>query len=79
MLGLVALLFARNADEALRGFAWAVARWPLAPLLVTPAAFALIVHVTRTYAPEARGSGIPQIIADAHNPDAPRQAALTSR
>ena len=77
-LGLVALMFARNADDAQRVFAWAVSRWPFAPLLVTPAAFALIVYITRTWAPESRGSGIPQVIAGAHNPDAPRQAALTS-
>ena len=77
-LGLVALMFARNADDAQRLFAWAVARWPLAPLFVTPVAMALIVFITRTYAPESRGSGIPQIIAGAHNPDSPAQAPLTS-
>ena len=77
-LGLVALLFAQNADEAQRAFAWVVGRAPLAPLIVTPAAFALIVFITRRFVPEARGSGIPQVIAGSRNPGAAGQASLTS-
>ena len=34
-------------------------------LIVTPAVFAGLVALTRRYAPEARGSGIPQVIAAA--------------
>lgn len=78
-LGLVALVFAQNADQAQRAFAWALGLAPLAqfaPLVATPAAFALIVFFTRRFVPEARGSGIPQVIAGAHNPAA--QAPLTS-
>ena len=69
MLGLVALLFARNADDAQSLFlAWCrTCAAGAAP--VTPAAFALIVFLTRRFAPEARGSGIPQVIAGAHKPD----------
>ena len=77
-LGLVALLFAQSADEAQRAFAWVVGRAPLAPLIVTPAAFALIVFITRRFVPEARGSGIPQVIAGSRNPVAAGQASLTS-
>ncbi len=76
-LGLVALLFAQNADEAQRAFAWAVSRAPLAPLVVTPAAFALIVFITRRFVPDARGSGIPQVIAGAYN-SGTAGASLTS-
>jgi H+/Cl- antiporter ClcA len=78
LLGLVALLFAQNADDAQRAFAWALKHAPLAPLLVTPAAFALVAYITRRFVPEARGSGIPQVIAGARNPDAPALEALTS-
>lgn len=78
LLALVALLFARNADQAQQAFAWAVNFAPLAPILLTPAAFALIVFITRKCAPEARGSGIPQVIAGAHNPESPAHAPLTS-
>ena len=67
-LGLVALLFARAADAAsalflrLVGLAW----W--APLILTPAVFAGLVWLTRRVAPDARGSGIPQIMAARFDP-----------
>lgn len=62
-LGLVALAFAAVSDRTQHVFAALVSRWPHAPLLVTPLVFAGVVAATRRYVPEARGSGIPQVIA----------------
>jgi len=63
VVGLVALLFAALADRASGLFEKIVAAFPYAPLALTPAGFALIVWITRRYAPLAAGSGIPQVIA----------------
>lgn len=62
-LGLVALAFAWFADKAQALFHHLVEIAPYAPLALTPAAFVLIVWATRRWAPQAKGSGIPQIIA----------------
>ena len=78
LIGLVALGFAGAADIAQDGFSWLIARWPLLPLALTPAAYALIAYVTRKLAPEARSSGIPQVIAATHNPDSAANERLTS-
>lgn len=64
-IGLAALVFARMADwasERFLAFNHFHHYWPLA---VTPLAFAAIVWATRRFAPEAAGSGIPQVIAAA--------------
>lgn len=63
IVGLVALAFAALADHAAELFDEIVAASPYAPFLLTPAGFALIVWITRRYAPLAAGSGIPQVIA----------------
>lgn len=62
-LGLVAIAFAWLGDEAQRIFASFQSgnRW--APLVLTPAVFVGIVWITQRQAPEARGSGIPQVMA----------------
>ncbi len=70
VLGLVALAFARGGDLARAGFARIVAAAPYAPLLLTPAIFAVVVWLTRRFVPEARGSGIPQVMAAARVPEA---------
>ena len=77
-LGLVALGFAELADEAQRSFEALVAVAPYAPLLMTPVCFGAIAWATLRWVPAARGSGIPQVIVNAHNPEAPGNAALTS-
>ena len=69
VLGLVALLFARLADEVNGLFLAFDHRWPWAPLLVTPAAFGTLVWLTRRFVPDARGSGIPQIMAARTDPN----------
>ncbi|MDH7975556.1 chloride channel protein [Sphingomonas sp. AR_OL41] len=67
-IGLAALLFARLADGAGALFERGVhAAWWL-PLIVTPMGFAGVAWLTRKHAPEAAGSGIPQVIAATHDP-----------
>lgn len=63
IVGLVALAFAHLADRATELFEHILGVWPYAPILLTPAGFALIVWITRRFAPLAAGSGIPQVIA----------------
>lgn len=63
IVGLIALMFARVADTAGRIFDRMVVNHPHVPLILTPLGFALIVWITRKYAPNAAGSGIPQVIA----------------
>ena len=67
-IGLAALLFAKLADSASGLFDALAHRLWWAPLVVTPAAFAAIAWMTRRFAPEAAGSGIPQVIAAADDP-----------
>lgn len=67
-IGLAALIFARLADTASSLFGGvAQSHWWL-PLILTPAGFVAIVWLTRKIAPEAAGSGIPQVIAATHEP-----------
>src|SRR3546814_1868014 len=68
IVGLVALAFAKAADLAGRAFDNVVVQSPYAPLLITPAGFALIAWITQRFAPLAAGSGIPQIIAETRDP-----------
>jgi len=68
LLGLVALAFAAMGDRAQERFADVVARWPYLPLLLTPLLFAGVTWATRRWAPDATGSGIPQVIAAAREP-----------
>lgn len=78
VLGLVALAFARGGDLAREGFQRIVAAAPFAPLIMTPAMFAAVVWLTRRYVPEARGSGIPQVMAAARVPEAVASQKLVS-
>ncbi|WP_234716197.1 chloride channel protein [Sphingopyxis macrogoltabida] len=78
LLGLVALLFAKLGDQMQGAFAAMVARWPLAPLVVTPAVFALGAWLTTRWFPEVRGSGIPQVIAAARDPERSANSPLVS-
>lgn len=78
LLGLVALGFAQAGDGAQRLFAQVIAAWPYAPLLLTPAIFAGVMLATLRWAPDARGSGIPQVIAATRSPDAAAGGPLVS-
>jgi H+/Cl- antiporter ClcA len=70
VVGLIALLFAVLADGANELFLALVERCWWAPLFLTPAGFALFAWMTNRTAPEARGSGIPQVMAATHDPEA---------
>ncbi|MBR7519215.1 MULTISPECIES: chloride channel protein [Pseudomonas] len=63
LVGLVALAFAWLADEAFASFKRLVVRAPWAPLLLTPVGFALLAYLTQRWFENAKGSGIPQVIA----------------
>jgi H+/Cl- antiporter ClcA len=65
LCGLAAAGFARLCDVAMEahGRLYASARGPT--LLLLPAGFALVAWLTGRFAPEATGSGIPQVIAAA--------------
>lgn len=78
-VGLVALLFARLADEAGSIFLEFTDRWPLAPLLVTPVGFVAVVWITRRLAPAAAGSGIPQVMAATRDPEHGMTRLLSAR
>jgi H+/Cl- antiporter ClcA len=61
--GVLAVLFAKLCDVASSAHAaWAQA-WPTVVLLLPPIALPLATWLTMTMAPEAGGSGIPQVIA----------------
>jgi H+/Cl- antiporter ClcA len=68
LIGLIALIYARIADSASEAFLAMVKRTWWLPLIITPAGFAFLAWVTKYAAPDARGSGIPQVIAVARNP-----------
>lgn len=69
LLGLAAIAFAKMGDLAQSLFLGFEHRWPYAPLLLTPALFAAVVYATTRWIPEARGSGIPQVIAASRKPE----------
>jgi chloride channel protein, CIC family len=68
ILAVVALAFARSADAAQRMFIDQIGKFPHVTLILTPLVFAAVAFATKQWASGARGSGIPQIIAAAQNP-----------
>ena len=78
VLGLAALTFAKLGDVAQLLFARIVAVGPYLPLVLTPALFAVVVYATLRWTPEARGSGIPQVIAAARDPQREATGPLVS-
>ncbi|WP_245200006.1 chloride channel protein [Herbaspirillum sp. LeCh32-8] len=63
LTGLVAVFYARLIDFGFDLFRRMQGEYRLLPLVLTPAAGALCVWLTRKYFPGAEGSGIPQVIA----------------
>lgn len=79
LAGLVALVFADVADRANTAFHASFARWRWAPLVATPVGFALIAWLTSRFAPLARGSGIPKVMAATKNPEAALSTLVSAR
>jgi H+/Cl- antiporter ClcA len=63
LVGLTAVGIAFGAEDLTRLNVRLFSAFPLAPLLVLPAGFALIAWLTRRYFPGTQGSGIPQTMA----------------
>jgi H+/Cl- antiporter ClcA len=61
--GLTVVLFTRLTERALDAFDDLRLAWWWAPLLWTPVCTAVVVWLTRRFAPGAAGSGIPQVMA----------------
>ena len=78
ILGLVAVGFARAAEAVQGWFDGITLAHPLLPLVMTPAIFLGITALTRRFAPEAAGSGIPQVIVASHKPLAGARGPLVS-
>ncbi|MEG3093207.1 chloride channel protein [Sphingomonas sp. PB1R3] len=68
-IGLAATVFAKAADLAGEAFGGFAAHYRYAPLILTPVLFAVLVWITRRFAPLARGSGIPQVMAAQADPE----------
>jgi H+/Cl- antiporter ClcA len=68
LVGLVALAFAWLADAAFVQFKRLLAYGAWVPWLVTPLGFALLAWLTERWFRDARGSGIPQVIATLEYP-----------
>ncbi|WP_413061564.1 chloride channel protein [Sphingomonas carotinifaciens] len=79
LIGIVATLFALAADWASEVFSGYAHRWRWLPLATTPLAFMALVWVTRRYAPLARGSGIPQVIAAQADPNGATSTLISIR
>jgi len=79
LIGVVALSFAAASDAAQRLFAILAEQFSWGLIMVTPLGFALLVYLTRLVAPEARGSGVPQVIAAAPLPQPERSPLLSVR
>lgn len=76
-IGLAALIFARVADLANDLFLGIVHRQWWLPLIMTPLGFAGIAWATARLAPEAAGSGIPQVIAATDDPVRARHVLIS--
>ena len=78
LIGVAAIGFAGASDLAQKTFIGLARHWPWAPIVVTPLGFVLLAWLTRRYAPEVKGSGIPQVIAAAKSPHSSWSAKLIS-
>ena len=78
VLGLAAILFAKLGDLCQHLFHLFDQHWPNLALIGTPLGFVAVVYITNRWIPAARGSGIPQVIAATHNPQAMADGPLLS-
>ena len=79
LVGLVALLFAEMANDAIAIFKGWIARLWWLPLILTPIGVVGIALATRRFTPEGKGSGIPQVIASTEDPENALQALISLR
>lgn len=77
-LAVVALAFAKLADFARIAFEHVIAAMPMLPLVLTPVIFGGVAYATRRWFPDARGSGIPQVMAAARLPASKAARVLVS-
>ena len=78
IIGAAAVLIALLADVAQSLFREVLARWPYAPLIITPLGFMLASLLTRHVFEGAEGSGIPQVIAARQSQDDAFRRSLVS-
>ncbi len=78
IVGLIAVGFANMGELAQRLFHRMEGWHPWAPLIWTPLVFLTLAMLTARFAPEAAGSGIPQVIAASRNVESRTARALTS-
>lgn len=78
LLGLVAIAFAKSGEAVQQIFDRAFAASPWLTAAGTPFVFVAVVGVTRRWFPEARGSGIPQVMTAGHSPAVSAQGPLIS-
>ncbi|WP_247710643.1 chloride channel protein [Qipengyuania aestuarii] len=78
LIGLAALLFAELGDHAQALFSSVRSEHVWLPLVLTPATFLIVAALTRRFASEAGGSGIPQVMAASRDPMGPAARALMS-
>lgn len=67
-VGAAAFGFAGAADLAQKFFGGLAHQWPWSPFILTPLGFLVLAWMTQRFAPEVKGSGIPQVIAAATSP-----------
>jgi len=79
LVGIVATVFAEASDWAGAMFNRYAKTWHWMPLVTTPLTFKLLVWITRRYAPLARGSGIPQVIAAQASPNDATRTLISIR
>jgi len=78
LIALIALAFA-GAGDWMHALFGALRRWDWRlPLIVTPLLFVALAWLTARIAPEARGSGIPQVIAASRDPEGRHESGLVS-
>ena len=79
LVGLVALLFAAMANEAIDIFRHHIASIWWLPLVITPLGVMAIAVATRRFTPEGKGSGIPQVIAATQDPENSLETLISLR
>lgn len=78
LIGLIGVGIAVASDYATRFNELLLKEYPLSPLLLLPAGFALLAYLTKRFFPGTQGSGIPQTIAVIDDPDDEKKSNLLS-